>query len=101
GYPANAPNSECRVPALSTVVWHKADPENLMVAVFDHILNRTDATFDEFVQVENFLIDSDAKWASQAGLKQGSGLHQFKRLQHLSRALDAQGNSSEDSPLIQ
>ena len=94
GYPAFAPNSACKVPAAETAVFHKAEPDALVLTILDHILARADVTFDEFVAVENYLLDSDPKWKSEAGRKQVSGLLRFRWLQLLSRALKTEGFNS-------
>jgi hypothetical protein len=87
-------------------VFHKSEPDGLVLTILDHILARTDVTFDEFVAVENYLIDSDPKWKSEAGRKQVSGLLQFRWLQLLSRALQTEGFNSNtpggfNQPLVE
>jgi hypothetical protein len=102
GYPAMAPNSPCWVYGPSTAVWRKADTDSLLLSVFDHVLARRNVTFEEFVEIENFLLDSDSKWRSEAGRKQVSGLLQFRWLQLLSRVLRMEGfYSRTKQPLVE
>lgn len=96
-YPGMAPNSSCRVYGPSTAVWHKSDPDSLVLAILDHILARKDVGFDEFVEIENYLIDIDPRWKSDSGRKQISGLLQFRWLQLLSRAVRANGFNPENT----
>jgi len=100
GYPAIAPNSLCRVSLASTVVWHKGEAENLLLAILDHALVRKGATFEDLVTVENYLINNDGRWQTQAGRDQISGKLQFRWLQLLSRAVGLQG-FKEDQPLVE
>jgi hypothetical protein len=100
GYPSMAPNSLCRVYGASTVVWRKGETENLLLAMLDHALARQDARFEDLVNVENYLIDTDARWQTQAGRDQISGKLQFRWLQLLSRAVGLQG-FDEDQPLVE
>jgi hypothetical protein len=100
GYPDMAPNSRCRVYGPSTAVWHKAEPDSLPLAILDHALARKDATFEDLIAAENYLIATDAKWKTQAGRDQISGKLQFRWLQLISRAVGLEG-FHEDQPLIQ
>ncbi len=95
GYPAMAPNSACKITAASTAVFHKAEPDALLLTILDHVLARGDVTFDEFVAVENYLLDSDSRWKSDAGRSRVSGLLQFRWLQLLTGALKTEGFNAE------
>ena len=52
GYPAFAPNSPCKIPAASTAVFHKAEPNGLALTILDHILARVDVTFEELLPLK-------------------------------------------------
>ena len=100
GYPTMAPNSLCRVSGSSTVVWHKGEIENLLLAILDHVLVRQDATFEDLVNVENYLITTDVRWQTQTGRDQISGKLHFRWLQLISRAVGLPG-FNEDQPLVE
>jgi hypothetical protein len=102
GYPAMAPNSRCRFYGPGTAVWHKGDPDSLLLAVLDHALARKDVTFEELVAVENYLIGTDARWKTEAGREQISGQLQFRWLQLISLAVGLGGFPSRASePLVE
>ena len=100
GYPAMAPNSRCRVFGPSTAVWRKATPDSLLLAILDHALARKDATFEDLIAAENYLINSDARWKTQEARDQISGQLQFRWLQLISRAVGLEG-FHEDQPLVE
>lgn len=100
GYPVMAPNSRCRVSGRATDVWHVAEPDRLLLAILDHALAKKEATFDDLVSAENYLISADARWRNQAGRDQISGLLQFRWLQLISRAISLEG-FNEEIPLVE
>lgn len=87
GYPAMAPNSRCRFFGPSTAIWRKSETDGLLLAILDHALARKDATFEDLVAAENYLINTDARWKTPAGRDQISGQLQFRWLQLLNRAV--------------
>jgi hypothetical protein len=100
GYPAMAPNSRCRVSGQATAVWRTAEPDSLLLAILDHALAKKDANFEDQVAAENYLINTDVRWKTQAGRDQLSGQLQFRWLQLISRAIGLEG-FNEDKPLVE
>jgi hypothetical protein len=100
GFPAMAPNSRCRVLGQTTTVWHTAEPDSLLLAILDHALAKQNATFEDTVAAENYLINTDARWRTQAGRDQISGQLQFRWLQLISRAVGLEG-FNENNPLVE
>lgn len=81
------------------LIWHKTETNKLLLAIIDHALARKDATFEDFFAVENYLINTDARWKTQAGREQISGQLQFRWLQLLDRAVGLEGFHL-DQPLV-
>ncbi len=100
GYPDIAPNSRCRVSGRSTALWHKDNPGSLFLAVLNHAFARDDLTFEQLVEVENYLIRTDARWRTEVGREQIAGQLQFSWLQLITRALGSEG-FRPDQPLVE
>jgi hypothetical protein len=92
GYPANA-SFWCRVDAAHTAILKRSDPDAFALEVIDHVLRRDDASIDDDIAAENYLLGSKA---------QLTGLLRFRWLQLLDRVLSAENfyRRSEDEPLL-
>ncbi len=90
----------CWVYGPGTGVFHKAAPDMLLLAMFDHILARKNVPLNDYVAVENYLLE-DPEWQAAAGRARVAGLLRFRYLQMLDRALATnEGDTWHDNALV-
>jgi hypothetical protein len=79
-------NPSCWVYGPNTEALNILNPDRLRLAILDHILARKEVKLDEYVEVENFLIENNDSRRPSVGATI-PGLVRFRLLQMLDRAL--------------